>query len=252
MSGARRTCISFFGTTREVRRSADLARCRQAVSRTTRVRRGKQTPTSLRFFPFPCRFPFPPRTTCCPAAHPDLPHAHNLATNWRIGPAPSCHLLLRHAFDVFSQPANRCSPQGQTITRNRLPSPSTHPVLPTTSFLSSVPSPCLRHPALSHVPYPLFRTIPRRYIHEPVSLPAPPNQSPAPYSVPPTPTSTVRASSRSPTRFAPASQRPQHSSACPPTLLHPLPAPLRPPFPPCLSSSLSFFRRKCAKYSCSG
>ena len=60
-----------FGTTREMKHGTDLARCRQAVSRTTReMRRGEQTPTNLRFFPFPCRFPFPPRTIHCPTAYP--------------------------------------------------------------------------------------------------------------------------------------------------------------------------------------
>ena len=40
----------------------------------------RRADTHERFFPFPCRFPFHPRTIHRPAARPALPHACNLAT----------------------------------------------------------------------------------------------------------------------------------------------------------------------------
>ena len=106
--------------------------------------------------PLPSSHDSPPNSLPCPS--PCLQSGDRLADS--PVPSPTC---LFPCLRRFSQPANQPGPQGQTVVRDRLPSPSTHPVLPTTPFPPSVPSPCLRRPALSHVPYPLFRTIPRQH-----------------------------------------------------------------------------------------
>ena len=163
-----------------------------------------RSPASPRFFPFPCRFPFPPRTIRCPLC-PFAPASQRLQSSGRLAdwpaPSPTC---LFPCLRRFSQPANQPDPQSQTAARDRLPDPSTHPVLPTVSFLppasphvfaalcSGPIGPALPDAytlpyafAARHFPAPISlarfsERFPANTPHESVSFPAPPNHSSAP------------------------------------------------------------------------
>ena len=164
--------------------------------------------------------------------------------------------------------SNRCA---RPATRPEHPPRSSYCILPTTCL-----SPCLRrfvqrpnwpgtsrrlHPSLrfrrsafprTHISCPLFRTIPRQHAPR-ISLLSCPTKS---LFRPLTPFPPCSIPFLMPTcPFAPASQRPQHSSACPsraspclsvlsharPSFLTPVPR-LRAPHSPCFLTSLSFFR----------